>query len=143
MQNFHRETPAPCIVNEGVLINKKDMRRALETLEAVRYTYYVDGDIISQGEGVVVKVFSSSDTSTLVVNGCLFLNILSFNYVHFFVQEDGLTTMELVENNRVLQLTPIEDTRKLSRINREIFAATHYDEETPAELFDEIDDDDR
>ncbi|MDI6715462.1 MAG: hypothetical protein QME63_00765 [Actinomycetota bacterium] len=142
MQNFHRETPAPCIVNEGVLINKKDMRRALETLEAVRYTYYVDGDIISQGEGVVVKVFSSSDTSTLVVNGCLFLNILSFNYVHFFVQEDGLTTMELVENNRVLQLTPIEDTRKLSRINREIFAATHYDEETPAELFDEIDDDD-
>jgi len=143
MQNFHRETPAPCIVNEGVLINKKDMRRALETLEAVRYTYYVDGDIIFQGEGVVVKVFSSSDTSTLVVNGCLFLNILSFNYVHFFVQEDGLTTMELVENNRVLQLTPIEDTRKLSRINREIFAATHYDEEAPAELFDEIDDDDR
>lgn len=144
MQNFHNESLAPCIVDEGILINKKDMRRALETLEAVKYTYLVDGTVMGKGEGVVVKVFSSTDTSTLVVNGCLFLNILSFNYIRFFAEDSGQTTIELVEDSRTLRLTPIEeDTRRLSKINREIFATGRYDEEVPAELFDEIDDDDR
>lgn len=144
MQNFHRETPAPCIVNEGILINRKDMLRALETLESVKYAYVVDGNVISQGEGVVVKIFSSSETSTLVVNGCLFINILSFNYLRFYVQDNGLTTIELVEDSKTLQLTPIEeDTRRVNRVNREVFSTGRYDEEAPAELFDEIDDDDR
>lgn len=144
MQNFQHGALAPCIVDDGILINKKDMRRALETLEAVKYSYIVDGKVISKGEGVVVKVFSSPDTSTLVVNGCLFLNTLSFNYVHFYSRENGPTTLELVEDSRVLQLIPTEeDNRKINRFNREIFATDRYDEETPAELFDEIDDDDR
>jgi len=144
MQNSHYETPAPCIVNEGTLINRKDMLRALETLESVKYEYVVDGNVISQGEGVVVKVFSSTETSTLVVNGCLFLNILSFNYLRFFPHNNSLTTVELVENSKILRLTPVEeDNRRTNRFNREIFAPSRYDEETPAELFDEIDDDDR
>ena len=147
MQNFHSETPAPCIVDEGILINRKDMLRALETLESVTYTYIVDGNVISQGEGVVVKVFLSPETSTLVVNGCLFLNILSFNYLHFFRQENNATTVELIEDSKVLRLTPVEDQRRVQRINREMLTAGRfnysYDEEVPAELFDEIDDDDR
>lgn len=144
MQNSHHEPLAPCIVNEGTLINRKDMMRALETLESVKYTYIVDSDVISEGEGVVVKVFSSKETSTLVVNGCLFLNILSFNYLHFFTNEEGSTTIELVENSRTIQLSPIEDdSRRVNRINREIFPTVRYDGEIPAELFDEIDDDDR
>lgn len=144
MQNFRHEASAPCIVGEGTLINRKDMLRALETLESVKYTYLVDGNVISQGEGVVVKVFSSPETSTLVINGCLFLNILSFNYLRFFPHDNNLTTIELVEDSRILQLTPIEeDTRRMNRLNREIFATGRYDEEAPAELFDESDDDDR
>ncbi|MHB8842147.1 MAG: hypothetical protein ACYC56_10265, partial [Candidatus Aquicultor sp.] len=115
MQNFNRETLAPCIVNDGILINRKDMLRALETLESVKYAYIVDGNVISQGEGVVVKIFSNSETSTLVVNGCLFLNILSFNYLRFYVQDNGLTTIELVEDLKTLQLTPIEEDAR--RIN--------------------------
>ncbi|NCO65724.1 MAG: hypothetical protein COW32_08605 [Candidatus Aquicultor secundus] len=144
MQNFNRETLAPCIVNEGILINRKDMLRALETLESVKYAYIVDGNVISQGEGVVVKIFSSPETSTLVVNGCLFLNILSFNYLHFYMQDNGLTTIELVEDSKTLQLIPIEeDARRINKVNREIFSTGRYDEEAPAELFDEMDDDDR
>ncbi|MBE0446750.1 MAG: hypothetical protein IBX64_01325 [Actinobacteria bacterium] len=144
MHNFRHEAPAPCIVNEGTLINKKDMLRALETLESVKYTYLVDGNVINQGEGIVVKVFSSPETSTLVVNGCLFLNILSFNYLRFFPHNNNSTTIELVEDSKILQLTPIEeDDRRVNRINREIFATGRYGEETPAELFDESDDDDR
>lgn len=144
MQNYHRITPAPCIVNEGILINKTDMLRALETLETVRYSYIVDNETINQGEGVVVKVFSHPETSTLVVNGCLFLNILSFNYVRFSTQDNGLATMELVEDMRILQLTPIEeDNKRVHRIHREILTVNRFDEETPAELFDDGEDDDR
>ncbi|MCL6473031.1 MAG: hypothetical protein K6T91_09525 [Firmicutes bacterium] len=144
MQDFQQNTPAPCIVNEGILINRKDMFRALETLESVKYAHIVDGNVISQGEGVVVKVFSSPDTSTLVVNGCLFLNILSFNYLRFYTQDNGVTVIELIEDSKTLQLTPIEDdARRASRINREIFTSSRYDEETPAELYDDFDDDDR
>ncbi len=144
MHDHHHQTSAPCIVNEGILINKKDMLRALETLESVKYTYFVDGNVIGQGEGVVVKVFSSQDTSTLVINGCLFLNILSFNYLRFYAQDNGLTTIELIEDSKILRLISIEDdVRRITRVNREIFAGSRYDEETPAELFDENDDDDR
>ena len=144
MQNFRHTSPAPCIVNEGILINKKDMRRALETLESVKYSYIVDGSIISEGEGVVVKVFSNSETSTLIVNGCIFLNILSFNYLRFFPYDNNLNVIELVDDVKILKLIPVEeDSKRANRINREIFAAARYDEEAPAELFDEIDDDDR
>ncbi|HZD60782.1 MAG TPA: hypothetical protein VE439_10070 [Anaerolineae bacterium] len=144
MQNSRHEASAPCIVDEGTLINRKDMLRALETLESVKYTYIVDGDVISQGEGVVVKVFSSPETSTLVINGCLFLNILSFTYLRFFPHDNNLTTIELVGDSTILRLTPIEeDGGKLSRISREVFTASRFDEETPAELFDEGDDDER
>lgn len=144
MHDYHHQASAPCIVNEGILINKKDMLRALETLESVKYAYIVDDNVISQGEGVVVKVFSSQDTSTLVINGCLFLNIHSFNYLRFYAQDNGLTTIELVEDAKILQLISIEDdARRISKINREIFTSSRYDEETPAELFDESDDDDK
>ncbi|HEY3375743.1 MAG TPA: hypothetical protein VGK02_11890 [Candidatus Aquicultor sp.] len=144
MQNFHGKTPAPCIVNEGILINRTDMLRALETLESVKYTYIVDGDPINQGEGVVVKVFSSPDTATLVVNGCLFLNILSFNYVRFHTQDNGTATLELVEDTRILQLVPIEDEpKRITRISREVFTTSRFDDETPAELFEDGDDDER
>lgn len=144
MQNFHCKQPAPCIVDEGILINRTDMLRALETLEGVKYTYIVAGDVIRQGEGVVVKVFLNPETSTLVVNGCLFLNILSFNYLRFSTQDNGLTTLELVEESRTLRLVPIEDdNRRITRINREILTSNRYDEEMPAELFEDGDDDDR
>jgi len=144
MQNFRHASHAPCIVNEGVLINKKDIRRALETLESVKYAYMVDGSVISEGEGVVVKVFSNPETSTLVVNGCLFLNILSFNYLRFSPHNNNLSVIELVDDIKTLRLTPVEeDNRRANRVNREIFTTARYDEEAPAELFDEIDDDDR
>lgn len=144
MQNSFRSAPAPCIVNEGILINKTDMMRVLETIESVRYEYLIDGASISTGEGIVVKVFSSPDTSTLVINGCLFLNVLSFNYLRFYPAENNVTTIELTDECRILKLTSIEeDGRRLARVNREIFASCAFSEHAPAELFDDSDDDDR
>lgn len=140
MSDLRKPVPAPCIVNEGTLINKKDMVRALETLENVKYVYSVDGDVFSQGDGVVVKVFSSRETSTLVVNGCIFLNVLSFDYLRFSPHKKGLTKIELVEETKILRLVPMEeDAKKLIRSNRDFMGSNHFGlDDEPAHLFDEL-----
>ncbi len=139
-----RHPTAPCIVNEGTLINKKDMMRALETLENVKYVYAIDGKIVSQGEGAVVKIFSSRETSTLIVNGCIFINVLSFDYLRFSPHKKGLTKIELVGDAQVLKLIPLEeDVKKLMRSNRDLLASGQlgFDEESHAQLFDDFGDD--
>ncbi|MCL4498629.1 MAG: hypothetical protein M1548_02700 [Actinobacteria bacterium] len=144
MSDSRISTPAPCIISEGTLINKKDMTRALETFENVKYVYSVDGGIISQGEGVIVKVFSSRETSTLIVNGCIFLNVLSFDYLRFSPHKKGLTKIELIEDTKTLKLVPLEeDSKKLIRSNRELLASSQlsFDEESPAQLFEDLGDD--
>jgi hypothetical protein len=144
MRDFYQRTPAPCIVNEGVLINRTDIIRALETLENVKYSFIVDNEEISSGDGVVVKVFASPDSSTLVVNDCLFLNVLSFNYLRFHKDENDSTAMDLVEDAKTLRLTSIDGREQRNRLsNRDLFAGDFFDEETHAELFEDSDDDDR
>jgi hypothetical protein len=143
MQNFYQRTPAPCIVNEGILINRADIIRALETLESVKYSFTVDGSEMSCGNGVIVKIFANPDTSTLIVNGCLFINILSFNYLRFFVDESLATVMDLVEDGKALRLVSTDDEgRRNNPANRNIFSDLDYNEEMPVELFEEFDDDD-
>jgi hypothetical protein len=144
MQNFYQKTPAPCIVNEGILINKTDMLRAIETLESVRYSFIVDGEEMSSGQGIVVKVFASTDSATLIVNECIFVNIMSFNYLRFYINDENATAIELIEDSKVLRLAAMDnETGKSGLSNRSIFSDHSFDEETPAELFDETDDDDR
>lgn len=118
---------APLIVGEGTLVNKRDMIRALETLECVTYYDVVDRKVISKGDGVVIKVFASKDSSTLVINGSIFINVLTFDHLHFYPTDDGESVMDLVQGSRMLRLIPREENPKLmSRINQNAFA---YEEE--------------
>jgi hypothetical protein len=59
------------------------MLRALETLENLEYRFTAHGDLVSEGRAALVKLMADSDSATLVVNGCLFLNVLSFRYLDF------------------------------------------------------------
>lgn len=118
---------APLIVGEGTLVNKRDMIRALETLECVTYYDIVDKKIVSKGDGVVIKVFASKDSSTLIINGSIFVNVLSFDHLHFYPGDDGESIVDLILNSRMLRLVPREENPKLmSRINQNAFA---YEEE--------------
>ncbi len=73
---------APSLIGEGTVSSIRDMVRALETLEGLRYSYTVDGVTISEGSAALVKLMAD-DSSTMLVNGCLFLNVTSFRYLHF------------------------------------------------------------
>lgn len=102
--------PSPaCFIGEGTLISKKDMMRALETLEGVQYSYRVDDKTISDGAGIVVRVFASDESSTLILNGCLFLNVVSFDYLRFYPDARGTSTVELVSGGSNLNLSPIDE----------------------------------
>lgn len=102
---------APCIVTHGTLFNKRDMIRALDTLESVGYEDIVDGGILSRGKGIVVKVFASKENSTLIVNGALFINVNSFDFLDFETDDSGRCCFRLVGDARILRIVPaVSDT---------------------------------
>ncbi len=96
---------APCLVGRGTLSNHRDMLRALETIESLEYRFVVHGEVIDTGQAALVKLMVDQDSSTLVVNGCLFLNVASFRYLDFerlspdrwlFVLHGDDTVLELI-----------------------------------------------
>lgn len=96
---------APCLIGSGTLGNPRDMLRALETLENLEYRFSAHGDLVNEGRAALVKLMADSDSATLVVNGCLFLNVLSFRYLDFepmpedrwrFVLHGDGSTLELI-----------------------------------------------
>lgn len=137
-----RHNSAPCIINEGTLVNKRDMLRTLETLDGVGYVHTVDGQVISSGRALVVQVFASRETSTLLVNNCLFVNVASFDYLRFW-QEEGTTKIALHQGSMVLTLTPLTDNepKPPSRFARQMFPDDVFDEETFVLLEEDGDED--
>jgi hypothetical protein len=81
---MHFEHPlAPCLIGRGTLANPRDMLRALETLENVEYRFLVHREQTDEGRAALVKLMADPESATIVVNGCLFLNVLSFRYLDF------------------------------------------------------------
>lgn len=98
-----RKNLAPCFIGSGTLVNPRDIIRALETLEALDYTYEVDGQMISEGAATLVKLSYDIDAATMIVNGCLFLNAASFTYLDF-TTEDEQCVMRLFGDGSTLTL---------------------------------------
>ncbi|MEL6779916.1 MAG: hypothetical protein AAFO06_21985 [Cyanobacteria bacterium J06597_16] len=116
----HRKSsdlPAPCIVDSGIVVNKTDMLRLLRSLRRVRYIHRQDNEITNKGEGCVMEAFADPNQATLVANHSLYLNVDSFDYLEMVTNQrdteattDTETTFALVQDNRCLCLTPINDT---------------------------------
>lgn len=113
--------PAPCLVDTGILVNKQDMQRLLNDLGRVRYVYQQDGNVISEGEGYVLEVFSDPSQSTLVANHMLYLNVCSFDYLSLRSLNQS-ACFELVQENRQLCLIPLSNPLE-EQIERSINAA--------------------
>lgn len=98
-----------CLVDEGTLINRRDMVRILRDLGQVRYQELVDGALTRQGEGLIVNVVSSESASTIVVNKRLYLNVNGFDHMQLGCDEAGGSTLDLVSEGRTLRLIPVTD----------------------------------
>jgi len=80
------------------------MIRTLETFDFLEYAYEIDGSIVATGDAALVKLMSDPESSTLAVNGCLFLNVASFRYLDFESLPDCRCSVRLHGDGTVLSL---------------------------------------
>lgn len=99
----------PLLVGDGTLTNPRDMVRALETVETFAYTYRVDGDLITEGKATLVRIMADDESASVLVNGCLFLNVASFQYLNFHTDAESQTRIELFVEGAVLEITPLDE----------------------------------
>lgn len=115
----HFETQIPCIVDRGVIFNKRDMTRVLQGLDHVEYTEVVSGKPTFKREGYIIEIFEDPTEATIIFNRRLFLNVNSFEYLKInynFASEDSPEAegkesyaVELVMPGRTIVLKPLTD----------------------------------
>ncbi|MBE9202477.1 hypothetical protein IQ218_02070 [Synechocystis salina LEGE 06099] len=101
--------PAPCVIEQGILVNKEDMQRALNDLGQVNYYYQLDGKSQAEGQGWILDVFSDAQQATIVTNQSLYLNVNSFDYLEISLDHQGKTIVDLWQESRHLRLVPLDD----------------------------------
>lgn len=120
---FRSPLPAPCIVDSGLLVNKRDMQRILSDLGRVVYRHEQDGTVLSEGEGYVIEVFSDPTQATIVTNQTLYLNVQSFDYLELGRTDDNQALFRLGQDHWSLYLMPQSDPMQ-DQVNRSINSAT-------------------
>jgi hypothetical protein len=118
------------------------MIRALETLETVGYVQEVDGEVMAEGRATLVKLMADHESSTILVNGCLFLNVTSFRHLTFSTDEDGECVFRLVGDGHDLTLTPIgePDIRAIEPQAMRLLEETAFDPDAFVALEDDDED---
>ena len=107
----HSDLPAPCLIENGIIVNKADMQRLLAGLRHVKYTHRLNQEITNEGEGNVIEVFCDPLQATLIANRSLYINIHSFDYAEMITKEKE-TTIILVQDDRCLCLTPTDNAHE-------------------------------
>ena len=105
--------PAPCIIEQGILINKDDIKRVLSDLGQVDYFCQLDGQCQGAGQGWILDVFNDVKQATIVMNQSLYLNVNSFDYLQLSVNDQGQTLIDLWQDSRQLRLIPLDSDQCL------------------------------
>ncbi|MFM7447573.1 MAG: hypothetical protein ACKO24_03110 [Leptolyngbyaceae cyanobacterium] len=98
---------APCIVDVGTVVDKRDMWQVLSDLAHVRYCYLQEGSKDRCGEGLVLDVFADDRRSTLIVNQAIYINVFSFDYLELSQNPDQEVVIDLIQEGRQLRLIPL------------------------------------
>lgn len=106
---LNNRVAAPCIIDTGIVVNKRDIQRLLFDLGRVRYLHMQDGKIDSQGEGYVREVFASPNRSTLIANRAIYLNVDSFDYLELKNSKEEGAYFDLIQDGRQLRLIPLSN----------------------------------
>src|SRR6185369_2311169 len=103
MDEREEKNQIQCIVDEGIVVNRRDMVRILRDLGHVRYRDCVEGAMRREGEGIVMSVFANDKSSTIIVNKRLYINVNSFDYLRIGGDGDAVT-IDLIDNQRTVRL---------------------------------------
>lgn len=115
---------APCIIDNGIVVNKEDMYRLLNDLGHVRYCHYLDGEGSGDGEGYIVEVFEDTAQATLIANQTIYINLASFDYLQLETGTNGDTYFDLVQDQRTLRLIPLTNPLNYQEGNPNLDPAT-------------------
>jgi len=115
---------APCIVDEGILINQDDIKRLLTDLCRVNYVHSIDGKVCNEGQGLIQEIFSDDHQSTLIANEKMYINIQSFDYLQLSKSTTNKAYFDLIQENRQLRLIPIARNELRQSIAKNIDAET-------------------
>lgn len=99
----------PCIIDQGIIVNKNDIQRLLSDLTYVQYVHSINGCPYSQGQGCVVEVFNEPISATIVANHGLYLNLQSFDYLQLGQSANGKAYFDLIQGDRQLRLIPLSN----------------------------------
>lgn len=116
--------PAPCIVEEGIVINQDDIKRLLADLCHVSYVHTIDGEASSEGKGFIQEIFSDSNQSTLIANRKIYINLQSFDYLRLSKSTEEQACFDLIQDNRQLRLIPISRAIQPQTIPKNLDAET-------------------
>lgn len=101
--------PAPCIVDRGILVNKRDILCLLRDVGRVRYLYWQDGELMSDDEGYLMEVFADHERSTTIANHAIYLNVYSFDCLELKRPSKTESCFDLVQEGRKLRLIPLSN----------------------------------
>jgi len=146
MKDRDREIQLQCVVDEGILLNRRDIVRVLRDLGLVQYLDLHDGIARSTGEGYITSVVANHNTSTIIANKRIYLNAHNFEYLRLG-RDNGQAYFDLVDRDRTIRLIPIESpaVERPPAIQDEAFAAGRvaslFGDSLTEVYFDEEDDD--
>jgi hypothetical protein len=109
MEERESKNKIQCIVDEGIVLNRRDMVRILRDLGQVRYEDQLDGAVLKRGEGFVAGVYANENASTIIVNKRLYLNVNSFDFMRLVLLDDDETAIDLVDDQRTIRLIPMSE----------------------------------
>lgn len=133
---------APVLVGRGTLSDFRDMLRALETIENLEYRFVVDGALVDEGGAALVKLMADPESATMIVNGCLFLNVASFRYLDFESVDEGRWSFTLHGDGHTLELIALPDSDEEGRERPHLLALDEAADFESLILLDEDDEDD-
>jgi hypothetical protein len=98
------------IVNDGIVYSKKDIIRLLLDLGYVTYYEVKSDKVTNKGQGFIMRVCATSDDPTLFLNGKIYINVNSFDYLRVKNVKKFLSLYELHSQDRIMKIIP--DPRK-------------------------------
>jgi hypothetical protein len=111
------------IVNKGIVYNKRDILMLLRDLGFVTYREVVKNKILEDGRGYIMRVYANSEEPTLFLNGRIYINVWSFDYLKLSKAGDKENTLfELCNEQRIIQIVPEETSRSFPAVSKEVLA---------------------
>ena len=89
MEDREARNRIQCVVDEGIVLDHRDMARILRDLGHVRYEHWQDGKLRMAGEGMVCNVVANPTASTIVVNRRLYINVNGFSHMQLTILGNG------------------------------------------------------